>query len=64
MPTIRPSAECNDISNEYGDYGFITKSGKSELYELLNEGLQAERAGETKTLNDVINDIREGSSDV
>ena len=34
--------------------------GKFELYNLLNEGLQAEKAGNTKPLDDVINDLRKG----
>ena len=34
--------------------------GKFELYNLLNEGLQAEKSGDTKPFDDVINDLREG----
>lgn len=34
--------------------------GKFELYNLLNEGLQAEKAGDTKPFDDVINDLRKG----
>lgn len=34
--------------------------GKFELYSLLNEGLQAEKSGNTKPFDDVINDLKEG----
>lgn len=34
--------------------------GKFELYSLLNEGLQEEKAGNTKPFDDVINDLRKG----
>nr|WP_303692893.1 type II toxin-antitoxin system Phd/YefM family antitoxin [Ruminococcus bromii] len=34
--------------------------GKFELYSLLNEGLQAEKAGNTKPFDDVISDLRKG----
>ena len=32
--------------------------GKFELYSLLNEGLQAEKTGNTKPFDNVINDLR------
>ena len=34
--------------------------GKFELYNLLNKGLQAEKAGNTKPFDEVINDLRNG----
>ncbi len=34
--------------------------GKFELYNLLNEGLQAEKSGSTKPFDEVINDLRKG----
>lgn len=34
--------------------------GKFELYSLLNEGLQAEKTGNTKPFDNVINDLRKG----
>lgn len=34
--------------------------GKLELYNLLNEGLQAEKSGDVKPFDDVINNLREG----
>ncbi len=34
--------------------------GKFELYNLLNEGLQAEKSGNTKPFDDVIADLRKG----
>lgn len=34
--------------------------GKLELYNLLDEGLQSEKSGRTKPLDDVINDLRKG----
>lgn len=33
---------------------------KFELYNLLNEGLQAEKAGDVKPFDDVINNLRKG----
>jgi PHD/YefM family antitoxin component YafN of YafNO toxin-antitoxin module len=37
--------------------------GKFELYSLLNEGLQAEKAGKTKPFDDVISDLKKGLTD-
>lgn len=34
--------------------------GKFELYNLLNEGLQAEKSGNVKPFDDVINNLRKG----
>lgn len=34
--------------------------GKFELYNLLNEGLQAEKAGNTKPFDNVIADLKKG----
>ena len=37
--------------------------GKYELYSLLNDGLIAEKAGQTKSFDDVIADLRKGLSE-
>lgn len=37
--------------------------GKFELYNLLNDGLKAEKAGETRPVDDVIADLRKGLVD-
>lgn len=37
--------------------------GKFELYNLLNDGLKAEKAGETRPVDDVIADLRKGLAD-
>lgn len=34
--------------------------GKFELYNLLNEGLQAEKSGDVKPFDEVINNLRKG----
>ena len=34
--------------------------GKFELYSLLNEGLKAEKAGQTQSFDSVISDLRKG----
>ena len=76
MPTIRPSADLRNNYNEisqfchkYAEPVFITKNGKGDLavlsikaYEKLcgKFELQAEKAGNTKPFDDVINDLRKG----
>ena len=37
--------------------------GRFELYSLLNEGLKAEKAGQTQSFDSVISDLRKGLSE-
>jgi PHD/YefM family antitoxin component YafN of YafNO toxin-antitoxin module len=38
--------------------------GKYELYQLLNEGLEAEKAGRVRPIEEALADIRKGLNDV
>jgi len=59
MSTIKSNTDSQNNNGEFSSFCHEHSKPKAELFSLLNEGLEAEKAGHVRSFKEAIFDIRE-----